>query len=124
MKNNYMGDYIGTLLQSRTQTHIYHLQTTSFAKHVALQEYYEGIVDLIDGIAEAYQGEYGIIMNIQSASTVNMVNDDDITNYFDKLKKFCYLIREKLPDDEFLVHLYDEVDTLITTTSYKLNFLN
>jgi hypothetical protein len=56
-----MNEYIGLLLQSRTQTHIFHLQTKSYAKHVALQSYYEDIVDLIDDIVEAYQSSYDII---------------------------------------------------------------
>jgi len=53
--------FIGTLMQSRNQAHIYHLQTNSFAAHKALQEYYEEIVDLVDGLVESYQGKYGIL---------------------------------------------------------------
>ena len=49
------GTFIGTLMQSRNQAHIYHLQTNSFAQHMALQCYYEGIIPLFDGLVESYQ---------------------------------------------------------------------
>ena len=45
--NALMGQFVSTLLASRTQAHIFHLQTPSFAAHKALNEYYENIVDII-----------------------------------------------------------------------------
>jgi len=44
--------FTSTLFASRTQAHIFHLQTTSYAQHIALGEYYGGIVDLVDGLTE------------------------------------------------------------------------
>jgi DNA-binding ferritin-like protein len=120
-----MNEYIGMLLQSRTQAHIYHLQTTSFAKHKALQEYYEGIVDLIDSIVEGYQGSYGILTDyVMKSSIKNLENNDDATDYIENIKKFCELKRGKLPQDKFLQNLYDEVDNLINSTLYKLKYLS
>ena len=49
------------LLHSKTQAHVFHLQTNSFAEHMALAGYYGGIDDLVDGLVESYQGKYGII---------------------------------------------------------------
>ena len=40
--------FISTLFSSREQAHIFHLQTSSYAMHAALNKYYDGIVDLID----------------------------------------------------------------------------
>lgn len=112
------------LMQSRTQAHIYHLQTTSYAKHKALQDYYEGIVDLIDGIVESYMGKYGILTDISMpANAHNLNSDKDIISYFDKLIKYVQLIRKKLPTETYLENQYDEVETLINSTIYKLKFL-
>lgn len=120
-----MNEYIGMLLQSRTQTHIYHLQTKSYAQHVALQGFYEGIVPLIDQIVEGYQGSYEILEDyVMKASIKNLSADDDATKYIENLKKFCELKRDKLPQDKFLQNLYDEVENLINSTLYKLKFLN
>ena len=41
---------ISYLMHSRTQAHVYHLQTPSFAAHMALNSYYGGIVEIIDGL--------------------------------------------------------------------------
>ena len=85
------------LMQSRTQAHIYHLQTTSYAKHIALNSYYENIVDLIDLLSESYQGKYGILQNLSvDTATHNLKNDRDIVDYFEKLRRYCELMREKL----------------------------
>lgn len=119
-----MNEYIGMLMQSRTQAHIYHLQTTSYAKHKALGDYYEGIVNLIDGIVESYMGKYGILTDITMPVNSNNLNSDkDIISYFDKLIKYVQLIRKKLPNDTYLENQYDEIETLINSTIYKLKFL-
>ena len=56
-------EMIATLLHSQTQVHIFHLQTTSYAEHKALQGYYEGIDGLADGLVESYQGKNDLIKN-------------------------------------------------------------
>ena len=60
-KNSEFAEMISLLLHSRTQTHTLHLQTDSFSEHMALNGYYDGIVDLVDGLVESFQGKYGII---------------------------------------------------------------
>jgi hypothetical protein len=114
--------YIGTLMQSRSQAHIYHLQTTSFAQHKALQEYYEGIVGLIDGLVESYQGMHGILRGYKMAGTIK--EDDNPTMYFEGLCKFIDALKPTLPQDSYLVNQYDEVSALIQSTKYKLKFLH
>ena len=54
-------DFVGTLFLARDVTHSVHLNTRSYAKHVALNEFYDAIVDLADKFAEAYQGRHGLI---------------------------------------------------------------
>ena len=119
-----MNEYIGTLMQSRNQAHIFHLQTTSYAKHKALNKYYEDIIDVIDGLVEAYQGKYEIITDYKMLGTlIDLETDDDIVKYFDQIARFCELKREKLPQDSYLKNHYDEVDSLIRSTLYKLKVL-
>ena len=119
-----MNEYIGTLFQSRNQAHIYHLQTTSFAKHKALNEYYDAIVDLVDSIVESYQGKYEILKGYKMLGTLkDLGEDDEVIAYFEQLARFCELKRKKLPQDGFLNNLYDGVDELINSTLYKLKNL-
>lgn len=119
-----MNEYIGTLFQSRNQAHIYHLQTPSYAKHKALNGYYEDIIDVIDGLVESYQGKYDIIKGYKMTGTLkDWENDEDIVKYFEALAKYCEMKREKLPQDSYLKNHYDEVDSLIRSTLYKLKVL-
>jgi len=116
------GTFIGTLMQSRNQAHIYHLQTNSFAQHKALQEYYEGIIGLVDGLVETYQGKYGILRGYKMAGTIKV--DENPIIYFEGLCKFVEVIVPSLPQDGFLINQYDEVVALIQSTKYKLKFLH
>lgn len=116
------GLYIGTLLQSRNQAHIYHLQANSYAQHKALQKYYESIVDLVDALVESYQGQYGILRGYKMASSIK--EDDNPTLYFEGLGKFVESVKANLPQDTFLVNQYDEVSSLVQSTKYKLKFLH
>jgi DNA-binding ferritin-like protein len=119
-----IGLLLGTLMQSRNQAHIYHLQVEgigSYAAHKALNDYYDAIVDIIDGIAEAYQGRYGIIRGYRMSETIR--EDNNARMYFDGLCKFVETIRTQIPQDSYLQNEIDEVVKLIESTKYKLKFL-
>ena len=73
-----LGQFISTLFASRTQAHVFHLQTNSFAAHKALNEYYDGIIDLADGIAESIQGKYGIITGY---SNIDLLEGNEVEEY-------------------------------------------
>ena len=119
-----MNEYIGTLMQSRNQAHIFHLQTSSYSKHIALNGYYDGIIGLIDSIVESYQGKYDILKGYKMVGSIkDLENEEDTIAYFEQLAKYCELKRTKLPQDGFLNNLYDSVDELIRSTLYKLKRL-
>lgn len=120
-----MNEYLGTLFQTRTQAHIFHLQTNSFAAHKALQEYYEGIVGLIDQIAEAYQGKYGILTGYRmNLSVTDLADGQQAIQYFDQILRFLELKRPSLPRDSYLQNLFDTVEELVASTAYKLKYLS
>jgi hypothetical protein len=114
--------FISTLMGSRTQAHIFHLQSPSYAQHKALQKYYEDIVDLIDSYVESCQGRHGIIRGYQP--TTQIFEDDSTLKYFMGLQKFVDGIYEQLPEDTDLRNIADEIKALISQTIYKLRFLS
>lgn len=116
-----VANFISTLLQSREQAHIFHLQTQSYAAHKALQGYYEDIVDLIDTYVEAYQGRYGILTGYTPASQI--YDESNTMKYFVGLQTFVDAIREELPKNGELNNTVDEISGLISSTIYKLKFL-
>ena len=54
-------DFVGTLFLARDVAHSVHLNTRSFAKHSALNSFYDEVIELADKFAEAYQGRHGLI---------------------------------------------------------------
>jgi len=117
-----LAKFIATLMASRNQAHVFHLQTQSFAAHKALEDYYSGIVDLIDSYAEFAQGRYGIITGY-SATSMALIEDNNALKYFMGLQKFVDSIRQTLPPDGELNNTVDEISGLISSTVYKLKFL-
>jgi len=111
--------YVGLLMNSRTQAHAFHLTTSSFAEHKALQAYYEGIVPLLDSWAEAYMGKYGRLRRV-SLNKRFMKDPSKAKAYFKSLLTRVRAIR--LPrGDTYLKNIQDEIVALIRSTLYMLS---
>jgi hypothetical protein len=117
--NDNVAMFAATLLHSATNTHFFHWNTDSFSKHIALGEYYDGIVDLTDAYVEAYMGAYEQIKNFPSVYH----QPKDAVRYLQSLQKFVKEARKDLPQDEQLCNLVDAIADLIDSTTYKLRFL-
>ena len=117
-----MASFISTLFASRTQAHIFHLQVKgpgAFAAHSALNSYYDEIIDIADGIAESFQGRYGIITGYKSEGQW-IENPTDVVKYFEALCMYVEKNRGSLPQDSYIQNQVDEVVELIESTKYKL----
>lgn len=108
--------FAATLLHSATNTHFFHWQTTSYSQHIALGDYYDGIVELTDSFVEAYMGKYQRITSFPSVYH----QPKDPVQYLKSLQSFVEAARTDLPQDSELQNLVDEIADLINTTTYKL----
>ena len=111
--------FVATLLHSATNTHFFHWSTDSYSKHIALGEYYDGIVELTDSFAEAYMGKYGKFTTFPSVYH----QPKEPVKYLESLQNFVTDARQDLPQDSDLQNLIDGIADLINTTTYKLKFL-
>lgn len=115
-------EFVGLFFLARDVTHSVHLNTRSYAKHKALQEFYEGIVGLADGFAEAYQGRHGLIgpISLQSAKkTSNVV--EFLQDQLEAIESMRYEVCDR--KDTALQNLVDGIIELYLSTLYKLKFL-
>ena len=115
-------EMVSLLFHSRTQAHTLHLQTKSFAEHKALNDYYDEIVELIDGLIESYQGKYSIIKGYKKYDIEDYKDTTTTVNYF----KDLYSKVEDLRDcckDSYIQNEIDNVCKLLNSTLYKLRFL-
>ena len=115
-------DFIGMLFLARDVTHSAHLNTRSYAKHKALNKFYDGVIDLTDKFAEAYQGKYGLIgpISLMSAKKTNNVVEF-LEGQLADLEKMRYKVVDK--ECTPLQNIIDEIFGLYYTTLYKLKFL-
>lgn len=109
--------YVGMLMNSRTQAHVFHLVTSSYAQHKALEKYYEKIVDLLDDYAEAYMGKYGRLGAVRANSRF-LTDPKKARGYFATL--LVRIKALKLPKDPYLRNIQDEITGLIRKTMYML----
>ena len=106
---------IGILFASRTAAHILHLKTTSYAAHKALKEFYDEVVDLADDLAEAAQGQYGIL-NVPFVNVA--ITKDPVTTLQGHLKQLDAVMANC--DEDYLMSSYQEIQSLYRSTLYKL----
>lgn len=114
--------FVGVLFLARDMAHSVHLNTRSFSKHSALNEFYHNIVELADKFAEAYQGRHGLIGQVvvpSNTKTSNIV--DFLTDSLSKIETERYNVVEK--SDTPLQNIVDEIVGEYLSTLYKLKFL-
>jgi len=115
-------DFVGLLFLARDVTHSVHLNTRSYAKHKALQKFYDGIVDLADTFAEAYQGRHGLIGGITLQTAKKTANVTEfLSDQLDEIETVRNKVVDK--DDTALQNIIDEIVALYLSTLYKLKFL-
>ena len=114
--------FLGHLFLARDVSHSVHLNTRSYAKHKALNKFYEGIVSAADDFAEAYQGRYGLIgpVVLQSADKTNNIIDF-LEDSLKKVEEMRYKVVEK--EDAAIQNLIDSIVVLYLSTLYRLKFL-
>jgi hypothetical protein len=117
LKKDQVQIFFGKLFQSRTIAHLAHLKTASYAKHKALQKYYEELPDFADKLIESYQGEHGI----QSIKVPAAEYQDPVIH----LKELLQTVKTSsaLFSDSDYLNILDEIKSLIKQTLYKLQYL-
>lgn len=115
--------FFGTIQQSVVESWQLHLQTNKYSEHIALNEYYDDALDLVDDIIEDWIGVHGKPANFEC--TIFAKNFGDSVGYFTELEGFVKKNRECLFTDsepEILSDI-DALLSLIDKTLYKLKQL-
>ena len=115
-------DFVGQLFLARDVAHSVHLNTKSYAKHVALNSFYDEIIEVADKFAEAYQGRHGLIGPI---SLMSARKNGNIIEFLEDSLAQIEEMRYKVVDktDTALQNIIDEIVGLYLSTLYKLKNL-
>lgn len=117
-------EFIMRCFHARTAAHVLHLKSQgpgSYAEHKALNEFYDGIVDLADGIAEMLQGEYQEILPLSGVSGYQTPTNS--MALVTGLSKWIKDNRMEVCSSSECQNLIDGVLELCHSTAYKLKFL-
>lgn len=107
-----MAQLASTLFHSITQAHILHLEAVnqSYPLHIGLENYYDGLPDLLDSTVEKWQGKYGII---KSYTTKPVSCCIDAVQHISSVASEVEMLRSKFTDgyiqqeiDNILAHIY------------------
>ena len=112
--------FIGLLFASRDYAHKQHLQTDSFAEHMALGAFYDEVITLADDLAEAWMGRN--LAKIGEIPTITAPKGQALT----VLKRLLDVVQDTrnfVKDDSVLSNIVDEIEQLFSYTLYKLKFL-
>ena len=116
------GELMKFLSQANIQTRVWHLQTTSYAQHVALNGFYDGIGDLQDTLIETYQGYYK--SRIGGNMNFNIDSEWDESKpkeYLQMLNNYLHdAYTDKLMQPGCLKNIMDEITALVDKTLYLL----
>lgn len=111
-------EFVSLVLKDRDSAHIAHWKTKSYAEHKALNEFYDELLELIDGFVEQYQGYYGKRMAIERASGNETNIRDEIEMRAEWIERMRYEICDR--DETPLQNTIDEIVRLYQTTQYLL----
>jgi len=109
---------VSLLFNARTNAHIAHLQTKSYAQHIALNELYEGILDIADSFAESAQGTQGIL----NGYTLGALWSGDVISNVESLHNEISGMKKEFTEGH-LLQLIDDATELTATVLYKLKNL-
>jgi hypothetical protein len=110
------------MLEASAQSKVFHWQTSSFAEHDALQEFYEGFNELMDKFIESYQGCYGRIM-LGCDIEVKPYTMDAPVAFLEDFKSYISGgARMLVLGNSALTNILDEINGLVEQTLYRLTF--
>ena len=112
-----LGELILHCFHARTNAHVLHLTTKSYAVHVALNDFYDEVIDLTDGLAEAGSA-FGLL-------TFPAVPYEPSKDADEMLESLMAKVDEYIDgtDEGHLISIAEEIKALIASTLYKLRFL-
>jgi hypothetical protein len=121
-KENPQEELLCEMLEASAQAKVFHWQTSSFAEHEALGEFYEAFNGLMDRFIESYQGCYGRIMMGCDMEVKPYTMDAPVT-FLEVFKSYISgNARMLVMGNPALTNILDEINGLVDQTIYRLTF--
>ena len=108
-----------SLRAASTAAHFAHLLTPSYAQHIALNTFYDDIIDVADAFAEGFIGRFGkfdAFPNVKESSTDGLTIVGNLTKWIDAN-------RGVIAENPEIQNDIDAILSLCNSTAYKLREL-
>lgn len=115
--------FVGRMFAIRDAAHLAHWAAKgdgSYAAHVALGEFYDGLLDKLDVFVETYQGFFGLIAPV---TPVPYVRDGIAIQIMNEAKWLCENCCVICRDNPALENIMQEIAAHFATSYYKLRYL-
>jgi hypothetical protein len=114
-------EFLSTLNSSKQQAIFWHNQTTSYSEHKALNNFYDEILELLDGLVESVAGIYGRPTGYEAHDFADWTSTDDTIKYFQALYTYVQSERTSLYSESWVQNQIDEIAALLAQTLYLLS---
>jgi len=117
-KFSYLVSY---LKDSFEQSVVWHHQTDSRAVHEALNNFYNEIVELTDGLVESVSGIYDRPTHYELDSPVDYKNVEQVIKYFKTVYNTIEKERKSVYQETWIQNQIDEISQLYAETLFLLS---
>jgi len=114
-------DFVGYLKSSFDQAVVWHHQTNVYSMHKALNNFYDEILELTDGLVESVSGIYGRPVDYAIIQPMNYQNPEQVMAYFQECYKEIQDDRTTIYQETWIQNQVDEIATLFAETIYLLS---
>lgn len=121
-KENIISDYAMCLLNGVTAAHVHHWNTSSYAEHQALGEFYDKLSDLTDSFVEAVLTEKGKIISSEKALFLGE-NGLELVKYV-YAETYKYRYAPGFTQVSEVQNIVDEIAALCRHTEFLINRLS
>ena len=119
--DNQYGQFFASMLAIRTQAHMFHWQTKSYAKHMAFGGFYDAYILLVDNLAEALMSKKGSPIVGKANIEIVDYSDENVTLFLREAEElFKGLGMETVKEHSELVNILDEIVAEIDKLKYLL----
>lgn len=115
-------ELVARVFEDRNAAHLAHWKTGSYAQHMALGDFYEGVVKITDKLVEVFQGKFGIISDLP---TIPQLFKPTISQRLNATEEWIAQNAESVANGlESAENIIADLQGLYNTTLYKLNNLS
>jgi hypothetical protein len=123
---NTINTLISALFEARTITHLLHLNTRSFARHMALGELYDTLNELADELAEMYLGTTDENIELVGGEGSGGFNKEDPIVFIAQLHAMLSMAKPAIEELHmpYFTNKYEELQGEVARVKYKLDRLH